>query len=62
MGFCICCFVSFLVCSYLAGEERERELVAFTLFVHLVFFDCYCSVALFRGVVGSSAVRDCGIS
>ena len=49
----------FWFCSRLYGEGRAG---CFTLFVFLVSYDCYCSVALPYVVVGWSAVCDCGIS
>ena len=57
------CFVSFLVLqSSWWGRERERA-GCFTLFVYLMSFDCYCSVAFPNAAVGRSVqVCDCGIS
>ena len=52
------CFVSFLFCNHLDGEERSG---CFALLVFLVSCDCYCSVAIPHGAVGWSAVCDCGI-
>ena len=46
--FIVHCFVSFLVFSRLDGEERA---VCLTLFVFMVSYDCYCSVALPHGAL-----------
>ena len=54
------CFVP-LFCNRLGGEERERA-GCFTLFVYLMSFDCYCSVAFPNAAVGRSALCGCGIS
>ena len=41
---------------------REERAGCFTLFVFLVFYDCYCFVALPKGDVGCHTVCDCGSS
>ena len=61
------CFVVYCLVSFLDLQSslwrRERETVGcFTLFVDLVSCGCSCSVAPTHGVVGWSAVCDCGIS
>ena len=55
------CFVIkyFVFCNHLDGEEKAG---CFTLSVFLVSCDSKCSVALPHGVMGYSAVCDCGIS
>ena len=42
--------------------DEEDRADCFALIVFLMSCDCWCSVALPHGVVGWSAVRDCGIS
>ena len=49
-----------LVSSFVIIWKRKRELVA--LNVLWVSYYCKCSVTLSHGVVGWSAVFDCGIS
>ena len=49
------CCVFLCARSSVAIERRA-------LFAFLMSCDCYCSVALTHGVVGRSAVCDCGIS
>ena len=59
----LCCvvhyFMSILVCNHLDGEKIVRA-DCFAQFVFLVSRDC--CVALPRGVMGLSAVCECGIS
>ena len=43
-------------------REREREIGCFTLIVSLMSCGCYCFVASPYGVVGWSAVCECGMS
>ena len=57
-------FLNVLLCNTFLSFlfDLEKKTGCFTLIVYLVFCDCYCSVALSYGVVGWSAVCDCGIS
>ena len=55
--FCVCYFVSILVCNHLYGEERAA---CFTLFVFPVFH--VCCLSLPHDATSLSAVCDCGIS
>ena len=56
--FAIQYLVSILVFTHSAREERAD---CFYLNVFLLSCDCKCSVSLPHGVVGWSAVCDCGI-
>ena len=49
----------FKFCNHLEEEERAD---CFAFIVLRMSCNCKCSVALTRGVVGWSAVCDCGIS
>ena len=53
--FVVQCFMSFLVYNHLYEDERERA-GCFTLFVFLLYCDCYCSEALPHSAVGLSVV------
>ena len=67
LRFCVCSLFCCAVLCVLSNfaiilmGKRERA-GCLTLFVFLVSFDWFCSVALPRGTVGWSAVCDCGIS
>ena len=54
--FVVWCFVSFLFCVRLGGEERAG---CFALVVFLVSCGCWCSVALTHSAVSWSG---CGVS
>ena len=56
--FCIQCFVSFLLCNYLDGEERSG---CFTLNAFLMSCESQCSVTLPHGAMCWSAVCERGI-
>ena len=43
---------------HLEVNRREEKVGCFTLFVFLVYYDCYCFVALLHGGVGCHAVCD----
>ena len=52
-------FVSFWFCNHLDGEETAGY---YTLTVFLVYCDSQCYMAFPHGVMGCSAVCNCGIS
>ena len=57
------CFAMQYLVSILALQSfrREERAGCFILIVYLLSCDCKCSVSLSHGVVGWSAVCDCGI-
>ena len=62
---CVCSLFCYTVLSINSSFALiplgNRELIAFILIVFLLSCDCKCSVSLPHGVVGLSAVCDCGI-